>query len=702
MNKSVVVVAVSVDARHVILFSPDGSSVTLVQGDPRITNIMAVVKEPLSEVPPRPVEVSLEMPRPIMENPEFGEAEQASGGVIRFFKVAKKRIADWFKDEPEPAPAVADPAPSAYVSPQTLGVVPGSEVEPAEEVTLEPGNYDVLLTEFLEGNKVAAIKAIRVTTGAGLKESADLVNASKPVMIATSVTAAKAQDIREQVLLAGGQVQLVKTPTGDKPVIEPAAPLAPVAPAEKTNEEKLAEANARLDILEAEGIKPSDPKFKEELTEDETVVAVTNGGRTIIPEAQHLGNQLKAATTLKDFTGFQKFLERLGTVVNKRRFSVEDLMKFMKHGDLPIADDGSIVIYKRLTKSGKDKQGRDIYVDVHSRRVTQRVGSRVFMDESLVDPDRRQDCSNGLHVAALSYLRSFSGEITIIGKVAPEDVIAVPEYSNNKMRVAGYDILAVLDKDQTATVNNGGKLSNVKGGAELLNAVLRGKHIKIDQTVQIGGAQGTKLTITELENVDPTVAPLQPEDIRNSNLDIPDAEGAIPPEPSKLVLPADLKPVKDAPANKTENLTPVKPKVENVKKETKAQTAQRLYDEFKGAATSTTAGTKAAELLAFKKASKKSWTALGLSDDIGELVTEKATSVAPKVAVKTVSGFDDLKAKAPKAGSPKAQMAEVLKGSKINVEIANKALAIKRSAKKSWAVLGVSDEVAAMIESLTK
>ena len=702
MNKSVVVVAVSVDARHVILFSPDGSSVTLVQGDPRITNIMAAVKEPLSEVPPRPVEVSLEMPRPIMENPEFGEAEQASGGVIRFFKVAKKRIADWFKDEPEPAPAVADPAPSAFVSPQTLGVVPGSEVEPAEEVTLEPGNYDVLLTSFLAGNSVPVIKAIRIACGTSLKEAKDLTDASKPVILLAGVTATKAQSIKEELLLAGAQVELVKTPTGDKPVIEPAAPLALVAPAEKTNEEKLAEANARLDILEAEGIKPSDPKFKEELTEDETVVAVTNGGRTIIPEAQHLGNQLKAATTLKDFTGFQKFLERLGTVVNKRRFSVEDLMKFMKHGDLPIADDGSIVIYKRLTKSGKDKQGRDIYVDVHSRRVTQRVGSRVFMDESLVDPDRRQDCSNGLHVAALSYLRSFSGEITIIGKVAPEDVIAVPEYNNNKMRVAGYDILAVLDKDQTSTVNNGGKLSNVKGGAELLNAVLRGKHIKIDQTVQIGGAQGTKLTITDLENVDPTVAPLQPEDIRNTNLDIPDAEGAIPPEPSKPVLPADLKPVKDAPANKAENLTPVKPKVENVKKETKAQTAQRLYDEFKGAATSSSAGTKAAELLAFKKASKKSWTALGLSDDIGELVTEKATSVAPKVAVKTVSGFDDLKAKAPKAGSPKAQMAEVLKGSKINVEIANKALAIKRSAKKSWAVLGVSDEVAKMIESLTK
>lgn len=234
----------------------------------------------------------------------------------------------------------------------------------------------------------------------------------------------------------------------------------------------------------------------------------------------------------------------------------------------------------------------------------------------------------------------------------------------------------------------------VASAAELLNAVLRGKHIKIDQTVQIGGAQGTKLTITDLEDVDSTVAPLQPEDIRNTNLDIPDAEGKVPPKPSKPVLPADLKPVKDAPANKAENLTPVKPKVENVKKETKAQTAQRLYDEFKGAATSTTAGTKAAELLAFKKASKKSWTALGLSDDIGSVVTEAADAAKPPVAVKKVDDFDGLtekKAKPAKAGTPKAQMEALLKGGTINESIARDALAIKRSAKKSWAKLGVSD-----------
>lgn len=699
MKNSVVVVAVSVDASYVILFTDDGNTVDLKQGDPRITNIMATVKAPLSEVPPRAVEVSLEMPKATLDNPEFGAAEEASGGVIRFFKVAKKRIANWFNDDPEPAPAVAEPAPAAYVPPQTLGVVPGTEVQPAELEALAVGNYDVLLTGYLDGNKVAIVKAIRVTTGAGLKETADLVNASKPVMIATNVTATKAQDIREQVLLAGGQVQTVLLPVGGNPVLEPEAPVKPAAP---TNEEKLALDNARLDILEAEGVKPSDPKFKEELTEDETVVAVTNNGRTIIPEAQHLATQLKAATELKDFTGFQKFLDRLGTVVNKRRFSVEDLMKFMKHGDLPIADDGSLVIYKRLAKHGKDKSGRDLYVDVHSRKVIQRVGSRVFMDERLVDPDRRQDCSNGLHVAALSYLRGFSGEITIIGKVAPEDVIAVPEYNNNKMRVAGYDILAVLDGKQASVVNSGGKLSSVPGGTTLLNAVLRGKHIPIDQTVQIGGARGSNLTITDLENVSPLTEVLKPEDIRNKNLDVPDKDGCIPPKPSEPVKPIDLKPEEKAPANKAENLTLVEPKVENVKKETKAQIAQRLYADFKGASTSAVAGSKATALLATKQASKKSWAALGLSDEIGKVITDAALSAAPKVNVKTVSGFDDLKAKAPKAGSPKARLAEVLKGGVINPQIAGQALAIKKAAKKSWAVLGVSDEVAAMIESLTK
>lgn len=686
MKNSVVVIAVSVDSANIVLFTEDGDIVTVKQGDPRVTRIMETVKAPLSEVPPRAVEVSLAPVMPVVHKPEFDEAEKASNGVVRFFKVAKKRIADWFSDEPE-QPAVIQPEPSAYVNPIKLGAFP----DEVPGVDIPPGNYDVLLEAYPQGQKVAVIKAIRSVFGASLKEAHDLVSSSLPVLVAYDVNDARVKLFVTELAILGGVVTY-------KPANAPAM-VAPV----QTNEQKIAEANARLDILEKEAVPASDPKFHEKLTEDETVVAVTNGGRTIIPEAQHLAAQVKAATELKDFTGFQKFLERLGTVVHKRRFSVEDLMKFMKHGDLPIADDGSIVIYKRLTASSvKSEKDAGIMVDVHSRKVKQKVGSHVFMDESLVDPDRRRDCSNGLHVAALSYLGGFSGEFTIVGKVAPEDVIAVPEYNNNKMRVAGYHIVALLNGEQASYVNSGGKLSSVKGGAEILNAVLRGKHIPVIQTVQIGGQKGSKLTITDLGDVNTTVADLVEGDIRNTNIDPIGDEKHVPvAEPSPEVKATDLKP-EPVKANSVDNLTPVKPKGDDVKRETKAQTAQRLYAEFKSATTSTGAGNKAAELLAFKKASKKSWSALGLSDDIGELIIDKATSVAPKVAVKTVSGFDDLKEKAPKAGTPKAQMEALLKGSTINESIARDALAIKRSAKKSWAKLGVSDEVAAMIETLAK
>ena len=694
MKNSVVVIAVSVDSANIVLFTEDGDIVTVKQGDPRVTRIMETVKAPLSEVPPRAVEVSLAPIMPVVHKPEFDEAEKARNGVVRFFKVAKKRIADWFSDEPE-QPTVTQPEPSAYVNPIKLGVIPGEAVETKfDDVVIPPGNYDVVLEAYPQGQKVAVIKAIRSVFGASLKEAHDLVSSSLPVLVAYDVNDARVKLFVTELSHLGGVV-----------TYKPANAPAPVAPVQ-TNEQKIAEANARLDILEKEAVPASDPKFHETLTEDETVVAVTNGGRTIIPEAQHLAAQVKAATDLKDFTGFQKFLERLGPVVPKRRFSVEDLMKFMKHGDLPIADDGSIVIYKRLTASGvKSEKDAGVMVDVHSRKVKQKVGSHVFMDESLVDPDRRRDCSNGLHVAALSYLSGFSGEFTIVGKVAPEDVIAVPEYNNNKMRVAGYHIVALLNGEQASHVNRGGKLSSIKGGAEILNAVLRGKHIPVTQTVQIGGQNGSNLTITDLDGVDTTVADLVDGDIRNTNIDpIGDKNDVPVAEPSPEVKATDLKP-EPVKANSVDNLTPVKPKGDDVKRETKAQTAQRLYAEFKSATTSTGAGNKALELALFKKASKKSWTALGLSDEIGKVVTEAADAAKPPVAVKKVDDFDGLtekKAKPAKAGTPKAQMEALLKGSTINVSIARDALDIKRSAKKSWAKLGVSDEVAAMIETLAK
>lgn len=690
-QKLITIIALSVDANYAVLYKEDGSTLTIAQGDARLPMIVEKAREPLSRNEPVEVDVT-----PIFaKRQEFEDAEKGTGGVIKFFRVAKKFLSTLVNTE---SPDKVDES-AAHVSPLSIGKLPWKapvtstetieQGEPSDEAD-DPGvgenapvaipPQSVFITGFsVKPNKVAVIKAIREITGLGLREAKDLSESPTPILVLTGADEESARLAANSLSFADAYVQVKDSVPGEKLF-------------ELSNEQKVAAAQDRMRQVMGNGTPTSDPEFHAPMKDDETIVAVHSETGAIIPDAHKLGHQLKAAAKLQDYTGFTKFVERLSAIIESRGHSVEDLMKFIEKGDLPIADDGCIVIYKRLNSVGKG-----IYTDVHSGQIKQKVGSYVFMKPGLVDPNRRQDCSNGLHVASLSYLRSFSGDATVVAKVRPEDVFAVPEYNTNKMRVCGYHILAVLGDAERRLVNDGGSLTKTPAGKALLNDILAGRHVPITQLVEVGGQRGTNVTYTDVKAEDQVQPELSAAPVEK---DVIDTEGSLEPEVPKA---ADIQATELKPATEKAPAEPAAIPVDNeVKRETKAQTAQRLYDEFKGAQTSTTAGTKAAELLAFKKASKKSWTALGLSDDIGELVTEKATSVAPKVAVKTVSGFDDLKAKAPKAGSPKAQMAEVLKGSKINVEIANKALAIKRSAKKSWAILGVSDDLAKMIESLTK
>lgn len=677
MNK-VTVIAVSVDSANIVLYKQDGGTILIQQGDPRVTGIMEAVKEPLARN--EPVEISLAMPG--VEQTQFAEAEKQTNGLIRFFRVAKETIKGWFDGE---SPDSWEAPKSAYVSPTVLGVIPGTE----------PEYFDITL--FSSGEAVATVKAIRNLLGSTLQAASDIRKGDLPRVLCTGVSASLVQEAKISFEDAGAVIKV--TPSkGTEPnfrAYEDGKAVTQIVAAVKvkTNEEKLAEANARMDILEGKGVTPADPAFHTKMDpEKETVVAVV--GNKVIPDAHKLSKQLGVAVKLKDFTGFTAFVDRVSKIIDKRGHSVEDLMKFMEKADLPIADDGCIVIYKRLKPSGND-----IFVDVHSGKVKQKVGSLVFMDEKLVDPNRRQDCSNGLHVATLGYLSSFSGDVTIIGKVKPEDVIAVPQYDATKMRVCAYHIVGKLTNEQRDIVNRGGKLSDAPGGLEVLNAVLRGKHIGVTQTVQIGGQKGTNLTITDLDTP-VEIDEVTQADLKNTNITIT-ASGEPEPEPSAPVKATDIKPV-SAPIE----TKPVK--------ETKAQAAQRLYGDFKSACTSTVAGNVAMELIALKKASKKSWLALGLSEAIGGVLTQAAQKAEPPVKVETVNSFDNLKEtkpKAPKAQSftspvkgtgPKAKITELLKGSKIDTAKAVEIYAIKKSAKKSWSALGISDEVAALIESLAK
>ena len=216
----------------------------------------------------------------------------------------------------------------------------------------------------------------------------------------------------------------------------------------------------------------------------------------IIPDVHHLEAHIEHAASSGNTAGLENFMKRIAAVIDKRGHSVTELMTFMKRGDLPIADDGCIVAYKILSSQ---EQEEGTFVDCHSKKVTQRVGSRVVMDEKLVDPDRRAECSTGLHIARRGYLGSFGGDIITLVKVAPEDVIAVPSGEPDKMRAAAYHIVAKLPKRVYRTLRNNKPMTGDEEASKILADVIAGKHIGVTEEVRINAALGGNVVVTPLD-----------------------------------------------------------------------------------------------------------------------------------------------------------------------------------------------------------
>jgi hypothetical protein len=234
----------------------------------------------------------------------------------------------------------------------------------------------------------------------------------------------------------------------------------------------------------------------------ETVVAVM--GNTVIPDVHKLETQFKRSNEQEDTVGMQRFMQRVAAVADKRSHSVQDLMRFMQRGDLPVAEDGCIVIYKILRRDVVAAHPNFTYMDCHSGKVPQRVGTYVYMDENMVDMNRRNECSNGLHVARRGYLNGFSGDVVTICKVRPEDVIAVPDYDANKMRVCGYQIISELPQSDYALLKSDKPIASTEG-LKLLAQALAGQHPAADTevkiTAQLGGGIVIKYLASEPEAV---------------------------------------------------------------------------------------------------------------------------------------------------------------------------------------------------------
>lgn len=203
------------------------------------------------------------------------------------------------------------------------------------------------------------------------------------------------------------------------------------------------------------------------------------GQEVVIPEAEHLTGQMSRAID-QNSPAVANFLRRIAKVAAERRHSAEDLMKFIRHCDLPLTDAGDIIAYKRVQKQG------DHYVDCHSRTVTQNLGYRVYTDVEKVDPDRSRACSNGLHVGSLQFMKSFWGGHTLVCLVRPEDFIAVPTYDEKKCRVCSYDIIGILSPEDRDKVNTGEHIADSPFNVMIGNAVA-GNSIPMTHGVYVEG-----------------------------------------------------------------------------------------------------------------------------------------------------------------------------------------------------------------------
>lgn len=549
MNYPIPLISFVVDKHNLTMYHHDGETTIIEQGDPRIKDLVAKLVKAKNDCDALGVPFGyLLTAEDLTGKNHYAEVEKQSNGLVRFFKMAKRK----FK---EIAEKFCDP-----VAPVSAGKIP-------------------TMRHSVTGNMV------------------------------------------EQAI-------------ADTPTFVDPEPVKPKLPPEE--ERPLTKGEAAVAEIMANAVPSSDKNFamvkgaeavKGTEDEEELVVAVLQDN-TVIHGVEQLNDQFKAVTAgVTSVDGMQKFLNRAASV--ERGHSVEDLLKFVQKGELPFADDGTVLVYKRLQSTNEE----GVFVDCHSKKVKQRVGSFVHMAESLVDPNRNQDCSNGLHVARRDYLGSFNGDVMVLCKLAPEDVIAVPKYDARKLRAKGYFIIAQLSDEDARRLCNNQPMQDT----ELLANAVAGNHTPILEYVEITEQYGGGLKIKQADPSAPAeVAPVRevssldhvPEvnngpvevDARavalgmqsgpaggyadGDSLQVADQEqklvGQATTDTSVVADPAPAAPIPTAPPA---GFKPVNKSV---------SPAQKLANAYNEADLPTTKLAAARALLAFKKNAKKSWTALGI------------------------------------------------------------------------------------------
>ena len=139
-------------------------------------------------------------------------------------------------------------------------------------------------------------------------------------------------------------------------------------------------------------------------------------------------------------------------MANPSRRAVQELYKFLEHGQMPLTPSGNFLAYKSVNEN---------YKDWFSGKFSNTVGSEHTMARNDVCDDPDLGCSYGFHVGTLGYATEFnrgSNRLMIV-EVDPSDVVSVPhDCQNQKLRTAKYKVVGEFEKplanDYSSQYNN--------------------------------------------------------------------------------------------------------------------------------------------------------------------------------------------------------------------------------------------------------
>ena len=211
------------------------------------------------------------------------------------------------------------------------------------------------------------------------------------------------------------------------------------------------------------------------------------------PEVLHI--ELDTVDTPDPVVAFIKLLKEKGTIdteierikpflINmfKNPFinAVEEIYEYCLAKDFEITEDGCLLAYKNVHKD---------FSSIYDGGKTKHAIGQITKVENF-DTNRSRECSSGLHFCSKSYLSFYSGDVTIIVKINPMHICAIPkDYNFSKGRCTQYEMVGVIGKDGTLQTTNLEEATNEKivkttSKIRLDKKVSQKKSNRIDETVQ--------------------------------------------------------------------------------------------------------------------------------------------------------------------------------------------------------------------------